>query len=43
MIGTGVLDDEDDDFDNEFVFGLDRVLDGIEALISSRAGGAGPK
>lgn len=37
MIGTGVLDDEDDDFDNEFVFGLDRLLDGIETLISSRA------
>ena len=43
IIGTGVLDDEDDDFDNEFVFGLDRVLDGVEALISSRAGSAEPR
>ncbi len=30
-------EDEDDDFDAEWRFGLDRVLDGIEALIRGRA------
>jgi AcrR family transcriptional regulator len=30
--------DHDDDPDDEFVFGLERVLDGIEALIARRAG-----
>ena len=39
VIATGTLDDEDDDFDHEFVFGLERVLDGIEALMDSRAAG----
>ncbi|WFE49099.1 TetR/AcrR family transcriptional regulator [Micromonospora sp. WMMD1155] len=29
--------DQDDDPDDEFVFGLDRILDGIEALIHRRA------
>jgi hypothetical protein len=28
--------DEPDDFDAEFVFGLERVLDGIETLIHTR-------
>ena len=30
--------DHDDDPDDEFVFGLERVLDGIEALVARRAG-----
>jgi len=43
VVATGVLDDEDDDIDGEFVFGLDRMLDGVEALIRGRdAGTAGP-
>jgi AcrR family transcriptional regulator len=33
---SGVLD-QDDDPDDEFRFGLDRVLDGIDALVRSRA------
>ncbi len=35
MVEDGVFDDEDDDFD-EFDFGLQRILDGIEALFQSR-------
>jgi len=27
---------QDDDADDEFVFGLERVLDGVEALIAGR-------
>jgi hypothetical protein len=34
-LGSGVFD-QDDDPDDEFVFGLERVLDGIEALVRSR-------
>jgi AcrR family transcriptional regulator len=37
-IASGVLDEEDDDFGEvEFVFGLERVLDGIGALVRERA------
>jgi AcrR family transcriptional regulator len=36
VIASGVLDEPDDDFDPEFAFGLERVLDGIEALIQKR-------
>jgi Tetracyclin repressor-like, C-terminal domain len=32
---SGVLD-QDDDPDDEFLFGLDRVLDGVEALVRAR-------
>jgi tetracycline repressor-like protein len=35
VIASGVLD-EPDDFDAEFVFGLERVLDGVEALVVRR-------
>jgi AcrR family transcriptional regulator len=34
-LGSGVFD-QDDDPDDEFVFGLDRILDGIEALIRAQ-------
>jgi|tagenome__1003787_1003787.scaffolds.fasta_scaffold20934880_2 AcrR family transcriptional regulator len=40
IIETGVLDDDDDPEEGlgqEFAFGLGRILDGIEALIRSRA------
>jgi AcrR family transcriptional regulator len=33
VISAGALEDEDDPSDAEFIFGLDRVLDGIEALV----------
>ena len=36
VIGSGTLDDEDDEFDNEFAFGLERLLDGVGALVASR-------
>jgi hypothetical protein len=36
-LASGVFD-QDDDPDDEFVFGLERVLDGIEALVVSRDG-----
>ncbi|MEV4496839.1 TetR/AcrR family transcriptional regulator [Micromonospora arborensis] len=36
VLAAGVLD-QDDDPDDEFTFGLDRILDGIEALIRRRA------
>lgn len=35
-IGSGTFDDEDEDFDAEFDFGLDRILDGIGVLIEER-------
>ena len=38
-LGSGVFD-QDDDADDEFTFGLERVLDGIEALVTER-GAAG--
>ncbi|WP_436492236.1 TetR/AcrR family transcriptional regulator [Actinokineospora sp. HUAS TT18] len=38
---TGILEsgifDQDDPIDDEFTFGLDRILDGIEALVDDRA------
>ncbi|MGI5522105.1 TetR/AcrR family transcriptional regulator [Micromonospora sp. CA-259024] len=37
VLTSGVLN-QDDDLDEEFTFGLDRILDGIEALIHRRAG-----
>jgi AcrR family transcriptional regulator len=40
VIGSGVLE-EPDDIDAEFVFGLERVLDGIETLIEKRRTGRG--
>jgi AcrR family transcriptional regulator len=40
VVVTGVLDDEDGDLDGEFVFGLGRVLDGVEALTRGRTGEA---
>ncbi|MGW3784464.1 TetR/AcrR family transcriptional regulator [Micromonospora chokoriensis] len=36
VLSSGVLS-QDDDLDEEFSFGLDRILDGIEALIRRRA------
>ncbi|MGW3808210.1 TetR/AcrR family transcriptional regulator [Micromonospora sp. NPDC005113] len=36
VLASGVLN-QDDDPDEEFTFGLDRILDGIEALIRRRA------
>lgn len=38
VIASGVLDDADGP-DDEFVFGLERVLDGVEVLVRARAGG----
>jgi AcrR family transcriptional regulator len=35
-IAAGAIDDERDDADAEFDFGLDRVLDGVEALMNKR-------
>jgi AcrR family transcriptional regulator len=42
VIEAGVLDQPGDseDLDAEFVFGLERVLDGIEALVRARAAGS---
>jgi AcrR family transcriptional regulator len=40
VIAAGVFD-EPDDGDDEFVFGLERVLDGIETLIDKRRNGRG--
>jgi AcrR family transcriptional regulator len=42
VIADGVLDEQDDqsDQDDEFVFGLQRVLDGIDALVRARSHGA---
>jgi AcrR family transcriptional regulator len=40
VIAAGVFD-EPDDGDLDFVFGLERVLDGIEALIETRRSGRG--
>jgi AcrR family transcriptional regulator len=39
-LASGVFD-QDDDPDDEFVFGLDRVLDGIEALVRDRSAAGG--
>jgi hypothetical protein len=40
VLAAGVFD-EPDDGDDEFVFGLERVLDGIETLIENRRTGHG--
>ncbi|MFC4017816.1 TetR/AcrR family transcriptional regulator [Micromonospora sp. GCM10011542] len=41
VLAAGVLD-QDDDPDDEFTFGLDRILDGVETLVRARASaGAG--
>lgn len=37
VVATGVLDDENDEGDDEFGFGLDRMLDGVEVLMRGRA------
>lgn len=36
-IAAGVLDDDDYDPDAEFAFGLERILDGLDALVRRRA------
>jgi AcrR family transcriptional regulator len=38
LIASGVFDDEDGDLDADFVFGLERVLDGVDALVRARRG-----
>jgi AcrR family transcriptional regulator len=42
-IAAGVLDDEDEDsdLDAEFVFGLERLLDGVDVLVRARQGKGG--
>ena len=35
-IASGSLDDDDEDFEPDFEFGLARILDGIEALIDRK-------
>jgi hypothetical protein len=40
VIAAGVFEEEDEPGD-EFTFGLERVLDGIEALIENRRSGRG--
>jgi AcrR family transcriptional regulator len=35
-IASGALDDEEE-FDNEFVFGLERILDGVDVLVRARS------
>ena len=40
VIAAGVFDEEDEP-DDEFTFGLERVLDGIETLIENRRSGHG--
>ncbi|MEV4765583.1 TetR/AcrR family transcriptional regulator [Micromonospora chokoriensis] len=37
VLSAGVIN-QDDDPDDEFAFGLDRILDGVEALMQRRAG-----
>ncbi|MFC0509272.1 TetR/AcrR family transcriptional regulator [Micromonospora costi] len=37
VLASGAID-QDDDPDDEFAFGLDRILDGVEALVHGRAG-----
>jgi AcrR family transcriptional regulator len=37
VVASGVLDDENDEGDDEFGFGLDRMLDGVEVLMRGRA------
>jgi len=39
MIAAGEFDDGEDDLDDIFEFGIARVLDGLEALITSRKPG----
>ena len=41
VIAAGVFEDEPDDPDYDFTFGLERVLDGIETLIETRRTGRG--
>lgn len=41
VIAAGVFD-QDDDPDDEFVFGLERVLDGVETLVRARAAAVRP-
>jgi AcrR family transcriptional regulator len=36
VVAAGALDDEDEPDDAEFVFGLERILDGIEVLVRAR-------
>jgi AcrR family transcriptional regulator len=37
VIAAGALDDDDEPDDAEFIFGLERILDGIEVLVRARA------
>jgi AcrR family transcriptional regulator len=39
VVVAGVLDDDNDEGDDEFVFGLNRMLDGVEALMRGREAG----
>jgi AcrR family transcriptional regulator len=41
MVSDGVFDEPDEDPDADFVFGLERILDGVEALISARSAASG--
>jgi hypothetical protein len=36
LLAEGVFEEADDDPDLEFVFGLERLLDGLEALVARR-------
>jgi hypothetical protein len=38
VLATGAFEDDPDDFGADFVFGLERILDGIKVLVRSRAG-----
>ncbi|MCM0676390.1 TetR/AcrR family transcriptional regulator [Micromonospora phytophila] len=39
LLAEGVADDDEEEFDAEWRFGLDRVLDGIEVLVRARSTG----
>ena len=43
MVAAGEFDDDEEDIETIFDFGLDRVLDGIEALVTARRAAAPPK
>lgn len=42
LAATGVFDEADDDPDADFEFGLQRILDGVEALVGARGDGGSP-
>lgn len=37
VIASGSFDDDDEDFDADFEYGLGRILDGVDALIAKKA------